>query len=715
MPITRRKFLETAGKSTALIVGYTLLPGALESRVYTGNSAALGATALNAFIKIDASNTITLFAQFPEMGQGVLDAIPMLIAEELEVDWSKIKIETGETSKVKFGDQMAGGSGSVSGSWESLRKIGATARETLIEAASRRWNVNKWECYAENGTIVHRVTMKVIPYGELVKDALKMEPPKEVSLKKKSEFRILGRAHNRKDATDKVNGKAIYGIDLKIKGMLYASVERCPLWRGTLKSFNAEESLKIPRVRRVIRSVITVFDRSRESVAVVGDNFWSVTQGRKALKVEWDFGEFHDLSTEKIFREFRAAGIAEGNVINSKGDFTTAISNATKIYSASYETPFQAHASMEPVNCIVSVKNDSVEFWGGTQAPNHVQNWLAKFAGIKPENVKVNFMLMGGSFGRKALSDYVLEAAYISREMKAPIKIVWSREDDTTQGPFRPGTLNILTAGLDKNGKVIAFQNKLIGQDIWKQRPGQESEITPWVASAAIDESYDIPNWTLNAIIRQLPVPTMWWRAVYDSTNSFGSESFIDELAVLSGSDPLGFRLSLLKKDMRKTEVLRILAAKSKWSSPKAKNEGKGIAIVSANGSICAQVVRVKSDGKKITIKKVVAVIDCGMYVNANTIKAQVEGSIIMGIGAATLHAIHFENGKAIETNFTNYALPRILDTPETEVYIVENEEKPGGIGEPSLPPLAPALANAIFDVTGQRLRILPLKLTLAK
>lgn len=695
-----------------LALGYYLPGSAKEATIMTADTAANLGIELNAFIFIDSSGKITLLNHRSEMGQGSFQVVPQMIAEELEVNLDDINIVFAPGSQTRYGSQLTGGSSTVRGAYKHLMRVGATAREMLIEAAARKWNVPRTECYAENATVIHRPSGRKLSYGELAADAAKISPPKEVQLKRRSEYKIIGKPLPRQDTPLKTNGTAQFGLDKKLPGMLYAAVERNPRFLGKVKSFDDNAARKIPGVKHVFKVQMDVFSHKREGVAVVADTLWAALEGKKALRVEWDDSGFPHHSTEQLFTLMRNSLSQPGLTQRTAGNFESYFSKAAQKIEAVYETPYQAHACMEPLNCTAHFKGDSCEIWGPIQAPDWIQSDIAMKFNLKPENVTVNMTFLGGGFGRKAFTDYTFEAVAISKEVNAPVQVVWTREDDMTQGPFRPGAVYQCKAGLTAQGRIQAFEVKMAAQNLNHQWPGADPESYNDSTTEGFLEPYfeSIPHYRFADIPLASPVPVMWWRSVYSSTNAFAFESFLDELAIASGKDPLAFRRQHLGHE-RFQLLIDKLEEVSGWKQ-RGKNAGYGAAVTECFRSIVGQVVKVsrKADGK-IKIDKVWAVIDCGWYVNPDIIRAQVEGSIVMALGAATKHETLFDEGKASLRNYDAYKMPRIHEIPEIEVYIMENEERPGGVGEPGLPPFAPALTNAIFDLTGKRIRKLPFNL----
>ena len=711
--ISRRNFIKLSGLTgTALTLGLYLPANANEAQVVTIDAAEAMGIDMNAWISIDTTGKVTITNHRSEMGQGSWQSVPQIIAEELEVDLNTVNIIFAQGNSAKYGSQVTGGSSTVRGTYKKLLNLSATAREMLIEAASKKWNVSKVDCYAENGHVIYKPMGKKFHYGELVEEASKLQPPKEVKLKLIADYKILRKPLPRQDTPMKTNGTAIFGLDKKLPGMLYAVVERNPRFQGKVKSFDDTLTKKVPGVKHVIAIKMSVFATFREGVAVVADSLWAAMEGRKALKVEWDDTGFEHVSTEQLYNRMNDdLKNKEGLSFRTKGNFTSALEKSEKKIQVVYETPYESHSCMEPLNCTAHYQKDKLEIWGPIQGPDWVQDFLSPLMGLPKEKIIVNMTFLGGGFGRKAFMDYPHEAAVISKEVNAPVQVMWTREDDTTQGPFRPGMVYQCSGGV-KDGRIAAFKAKIAGQDMDHQWPGAQKDSYLSSATEGFLEPYfdGISHYSFSDIPLDVPIPVMWWRSVYASTNGFAFESFIDELAVEASKDPLDFRRQHLGEE-RYQHLINKLEEVTGWKSRK-KNEGYGVAITECFSSIVGEVVKVsKAADGKLKIDKVWAVMDCGWYVNPDIIKAQVEGSIIMALGAATIHATHFMDGKAVEQNFNTYKMPRITDSPEIEVHIVDNEEKAGGVGEPGLPPFTPALTNAIFDLTGIRIRKLPFSL----
>ncbi len=715
--LSRRNFIKLGSISgAALTLGLyfpSVAKGKSVSEIITTEAAEKLGVDLNAWISIDSAGKVTITNHRAEMGQGSFQSVPQIIAEELEVNLDQVNIIFAQGNSAKYGSQITGGSSTIRGNYKKLLRLSATAREMLIEAAAKKWGVAKSECYAENGAVIHKATGKKYGYGELVQEASKLTPPTDVALKNRKDYKVLRKAMPRQDTPLKTNGTAIFGLDKKLPGMLYAVVERNPRFAGKVKSFDDSETKKVAGVRHVLRVTRDTFGNMYEGVAVVADNTWAALQGRKVLKVEWDDSGFEHYSTEQLYAKMKEQVKGEVISFKTKGNFNSAFAKADKKIESLYETPYESHSCMEPLNCVANVTADACEIWGPIQAPDWIQGSLAGALKLPMDKVTVNMTFLGGGFGRKAFTDYPFEAAMISKEIKAPVQVVWTREDDTTLGPFRPGMVYQCKGGLSKDGRLVAFETKMAGQNMNQQNPGADKSGYNDSTTEGLLEPYfgSISHYSFGDAPLESPIPVMWWRSVYASTNGFALESFMDEMAVESGKDPLEFRKAMLWEHPRYINLIAKLEEVSGWKK-RGKNEGYGVAITECFTSIVGEVVKVskKADGK-VKIDKVWAVMDCGWYVNPDIIQAQVEGSIIMALGAAVKHATHFANGMAVEKNFNTYQMPRITDTPEIEVHIMENDENAGGVGEPGLPPFTPALTNAIFDLTGKRIRVLPFKL----
>ncbi|HWV30051.1 MAG TPA: molybdopterin cofactor-binding domain-containing protein [Dyadobacter sp.] len=714
--ISRRNFLLQAAQSGAALTLAAYMPvnGQAASWIINPISdAALQGTELMSWISISSIGKVTLVCNRSEMGQGTFQALPQMLAEELEVVLDDVEIVFAPANPSKYGPQPQEGSFSIRGWAPRLLRAGACAREMLIETAAAEWSASKNDCYAENGTVVNRKTQEKLAYGALVEKAAKLKPPSEVILKKRSEYKIIGKPAPRKDIPLKTNGTAVFGLDKKLPGMKYAVIERSKRFRDTVKSFDDSETRKVSGVSHVFKVKRPVFSQYCEGVAVVADSLWAAMQGRKVLKVNWNDPDFELPDTTSLENQMR------GNLqkIGSHPRFETEYEQCPQKLEASYETPYQSHSCMEPLNCIADVRADSIQIWGPIQEASWIQADLSQRFNIPIDQVTVHMTFLGGGFGRKAFPDYPFEAALISKAIQAPVQVVWTREDDMTSGPFRPGAFYSLKGGLDAQGRIKAFQANTATQWIGREwsptppgPPGAASYNTGDFEGLLHPYRLGIPHYSFGGVGIHSPIPVMWWRSVYASTHGFACESFIDEMAHLAGKDPMAFRRAHLP-DPRYQALIDRMTELTAWQS-RGKNQGWGVAFTECFTGICGHAVKVMRNAEgKIRIEKVIALMDCGWYVNPDIIRAQVEGSIVMALGAATIHATTFKDGKAVQENFDTYPMPRISDIPPIEVRIMENDEKPGGVGESGLPPFAPALANAIFDLTGRRIRRLPFSL----
>ncbi|MEQ9415439.1 MAG: molybdopterin-dependent oxidoreductase, partial [Cyclobacteriaceae bacterium] len=572
--ITRRKFIQLSS-ATGAFLAIGCLPGAQgNEKLISGLVADPSKVDLNQFISIGKDNSIVLFNHRPEMGQGTYQSIPMILAEELEVNIDTIEIRQSIASRDLYGSQMVVGSRSIQSEFGKLRTMGAAARELLKQAAANHWKVNVSQCKASDGKVITE-SGKSLTYGELVEEAGKLTAPENPPLKKPSEFTIIGKSIPRKDIPLKTNGEAKFGIDISVPGMLYASIERSPVFLGKVKSFNEDAILKMPGVKYVFQTSREVFGQTREGVAVLADNYWNASQARKALKIEWDTQGLEKVSGETILMDSYEAAKNSGDELFGKGDVKAAFANAKSIHEATYETPYQAHVPMEPMNAIVSVKENEVEFWGSTQNPNGIRSFLAKTYQLSEESVKINYTFMGGGFGRRSLTDVAEEAADLSKKSGAPVKVIWTREDDQTQGPFRACSVNACRAVQDDKGKVTALEHKVIAQEIQNQTGNNMTAGRQLMGG--INTDYLIPNLSVKGVLRKHHIPISYWRAVYHSTNPFAHESFIDELAHKAKADPIQFRLDMLEHP-RYRRVLEAITEKTNWNNPKKPGTGRGVA-----------------------------------------------------------------------------------------------------------------------------------------
>ncbi|OXB03675.1 molybdopterin cofactor-binding domain-containing protein [Flavobacterium pectinovorum] len=709
---TRRNFLKLTGLGgAALCLGFYFPADGVPTLVRPSELSESDIE-LCPWIIINPSGKVTIVNHRAEMGQGSYHSVPQIVAEELEVDMKDINVIFAIGNEKKYGGQVTGGSSTIRSSYKNLLKLSATAREMLIAAAAAKWNVSVADCYAESGHVIHKPSGKKAHYGELAVAASKLSAPKEPKLKKISEYKLIRKPLKRIDTPLKTNGSLIFGLDKRIPGMLFASVERDPRYFGKVKSFDASKALKVPGVKRVFKVNMGYYEYIREGVAVIADSTWAALEGRKALKVEWDTSSFKHWSTPEIFEtQNKLLKTQEGMPLKTQGNPTEILSKKTKKLDVVYQTPYQSHVAMEPINCIAHYKKDSIEIWGPIQAPGWIQDDISKQFKIDKEKVIVNMTFLGGGFGRKAMIDYPSEAVGISKILGGPVQVVWTREDDATLGPFRPG-ISYRCEGTIADGKIEALKFRMAGQNNDHWRGGSKTEPNRSTSEGFLKPYYEsIKNLSISDVLFETTIPTSFWRSVYASTNGFAYESFIDEMAYEAGKDPMKFRREHLQEE-RCQKLIDKMEEVSGWKN-RSKNEGFGVAITECFNSTVGHVVKVsKNLHGGVKIDKVWAVMDCGWYVNPDIIHAQVEGSIVMGLGAATTHQITFKDNVVEQHNFYDYPLPRINEIPPIEVYIIDNEEDAGGVGEPGLPPFAPALTNAIFDLTGKRIRTLPFKLS---
>ena len=700
---SRRDFLKTSALAGGgLIVGFTL-PGAARLAQAAGKDAQI-----NAYLRIATDNNITVVCGLSEMGQGVHTAIPMLIAEELDADWSRVRVEQAGVDKAFvnpiFGIQATGGSTAVRGNWEPMRKAGAAARAMLIAAAAETWKVDPAECTTEKGTVLHK-SGKKLSYGQLAAKAAKLEAPKDVKLKDPSQFAILGKSGTKRlDTAAKSTGRAKYGLDVYLPGMLTAVIAFPPVPGGKAVKVDDSKAKAVRGVRQVVQIPL--------GVAVLADGYWAARMGREALGIQWDHGANASLSSEGISKQLADGAAAGGAVGRNEGDVKGA--KPAKTIEAQYEAPYLSHSCMEPLNCTAWVKKDSVEIWAGTQSQGPAQGILSQVAGVQPGQVKVNTMYLGGGFGRRFAPDPVIGATVLSKITGKPVKLVYSREDDTRGYFYRPASVTKMTGGFDASGNATLFTANVAspsimeGSHFMKLPPDGVDEFG---VEGIRDCPYDIPNLHIE-YSRQEPgnLQVWFWRSVGHSQNSFFLESFIDEMAHEAGKDPFEFRRALLSKQPRYKGALELAAEKADWGKPLPAGVHRGIAVVFSFGSWCAEVaeVSVAADGTP-TVHRVVAAVDCGMTVNPDIVKRQIESAIVYGLTAALYGKITFKDGQVQQSNFHDYRMLRINQMPKVEVHIVPSKEAPGGIGEPGTPPIAPAVANAIFAATGKRIRKLPI------
>ncbi|HMH33938.1 MAG TPA: molybdopterin cofactor-binding domain-containing protein [Puia sp.] len=707
----RRSFLRLTGFSGfGLVLGLGWKTGGQE---FIASGADATMVKLSPYIFIETSGAITIMNNMPDMGQGTFQSVPAMIAEELEVSLDQVRIVQTSGEK-EYGRQTAGGSGSIRTQYQKMRTVGASAKAILILAASQRWNVPVSSCYASNASVYHQPSGKSFTYGELAADAAKLPIPQEPALKDPKDFKIIGKKSPRGDVPLKVSGKAVYGIDVDLPGMLYASVAHCPVFNSSLISYDDADTMRIKGVKKIIKFQRALGAHKYDAVAVIADTYWAAYQGKLALKVKWDYHGNDSFDTDVYEQSLRDLANQEGQIVSNAGNFDSAYETAPVKLTAFYELPMVSHSPMEPQNCTAQWHGkDQLEIWVSSQGADRVKSDIAKNIDIPADNIKVNILFSGGGFGRRLYNDYAVEAASIARELDVPVKMIWTREEDTQLGPFRPCTFSAMKAGLADDGKPVAFQHKVISPSMGstmedkKDTSGESSSMTEGISTQA----YELPNMKNEYVFSQVHVPLAAWRSVTSSTVAFAHECFIDEMAVRAGKDPLQYRLDvLLTKPSDTKRLLEKLKEVSNWDKPLPQGWGRGVAQYEFFAGLGGYVVEVSSkDKSSVHIEKVYMVIDLGTVVNPDTVALQVEGAATMALTAAIKSAIIFKNGQTRQTNFHNYPLVRINEMPEVEVHIIaEGGPKIRGVGEPGLPPFAPALANAIFAATGKRIRKLP-------
>lgn len=697
--IGRRDFLIAGVSGSAgLVLGFYLKSKGNEAR-----SREAGTFSPNVWLQIAPDNTVRIWIAKSEMGQGVRTALAMLVAEELEADWSTIRIQQAATEKI-YGDQRTQGSSSVRTLWTPLSQAGATAREMLVTAAAQAWEVDRVACRAEKGYVVHRPTGRRMTYGELAGAAAALPIPRDVPLKKPAEYRLLGNSVPRLDSPSKINGSAIFGIDVKVPGMLYATVLRCPYIGGSVKAFDARKARAVPGVREVLRTM--------GGIAVLADSTWNALRGRSLLEVEWDQGLNASLSQDSVRKILEQSAKSPAVMARNEGDADRAIAAAHRIVESAFELPYLAHAAMEPLNCTAHVRWNGCEIWCSTQNPESVQRRAARVAMLPPAWVDVQTTLIGGGFGRRLENDMVVDAIQLSKATGKPVQVVWSREDDMQHDFYRPAAYSHMVAALDAEGQLTAWKHRLVSQSI-NSRFGSFDGPDTTSVQGANDLPYTIPNIRVDYVAAQLPMPVGYWRSVGYSLNAFFTECFMDEVAAAAGKDPCEFRLGLLRNSPRRKAVLELVAEKSNWGKVLPAGKGRGVALHTSYRTTVAQVAEVSMapDGT-VRVERVVCAIDCGQIANPDTIQAQMQGGIVFGLSAALWGDITLNDGRVLESNFDSYRVLRISEMPEVEVYVVPSVEASTGVGEVAVPPIAPAVANALFAATGKRVRRLPIMRT---
>jgi isoquinoline 1-oxidoreductase beta subunit len=713
--MTRRAFLKGSLAAAGLTIGVSVTP--FGHRLL--NASEIDSFSPNVFFKITPDNKVAIFVGNSEMGQGVLTAFAMIIAEELEADWSRVRVKQAPAAdpfkNPLIGGQVTVASASVRGFYDALRKAGAAGRAMLIKAAAETWKVPEDECKAFMGTVKHEKSGRTLTYGQLCLKAAKLEVPKDPPLKKESEFRYMGKPMPRVDAPEKVSGKAVYGLDVTLKDLHYAVIARPPAYGAKPLSYDEKAAEQIKGVQKVVPVPM--------GIAVCAKSIDAALKGRDALKVKWDKGVLPDMNNDYIEKSMSEdLNKPMVSVVNT-GDAKKAIGEAAKKIEANYFVPFVAHTTMEPMNCTAYVRDDGCDVWAPTQAQTGAQMLASKASGLPGEKVHVQTTFMGCGLGRRAKPDFVVEAVTISKAVGKPVKVMWTREEDIKYDYFRAAGSHRIEAGLDAQGQLIGWSHKLVSPSIAKEiNPGQLKDGIDWFCMWGLADrpesygwnnriQYEIPNLSIEFLVSSLPIPCGVWRSVQNGPNAFVIECFVDELAHAAGKDPLEFRLRNLKNNMRARRVLEVVAEKAGWGKAIPKGEGRGIAQHACFGSYVAQVAEISINKKDGTIKvhRVVAAVDCGPVVNPDILIAQIEGGIINSLGTVLKEEVKFANGGVKSANFDDYNVMRMSEVPEIQVHIVKSNEKIGGIGEVGVPPAAPAVANAFFNAAGVRIRRLPL------
>ncbi|MCA1404349.1 xanthine dehydrogenase family protein molybdopterin-binding subunit [Ensifer sp. IC3342] len=713
---SRRQFLIGAlAAGTGIAVGFRLLSASPAAAAET--AADNGAHSFSPYLTIDGDGKVTVLSSQFEMGQGSYNGIATLVAEELDADWSAIDVK-GAAGNIKaygnlaFGGaiQATGGSTSMASSWERYRKAGAAARAMLVAAAASEWGVDAAEITVENGILAHP-SGKSGGFGVFAAKAATMPVPADVKLKQPGDWKLIGNPElKRFDSARKANGTEQYTIDVKLPGLLTAVMIHPPLFGAKAKSFDASAA-------RAVKGVVDVVETPR-GIAVIGEHMWAAIKGREAVKVEWDDAAAEKRGTQEVMSTYRdLAKKTPAAVARKDGDAEAAFAQAAKVLEASFEFPYLAHAAMEPLNAVARMNEDgTLDVWGGHQFPDVYQRLAGEIAGIPPEKVRLNVMKSGGSFGRRAVfdGDVVVEAVYAAKAIgfRAPVKVQWTREEDMRAGRYRPAYMHTLKAGLDADGKLVAWNDHIVGQSIMAKTAFEgmvKNGVDPTSVEGASNLPYRIPNQTVGLTTTDVGVPVLWWRSVGSTHTAYAAEVFLDEVAEAAGRDPVEFRLSLLEPQSRHATVLKLAAEKAEWQKPLAEGRFRGVALAESFGSVVAEIAEVSADGNGgIKVERVVAAVDCGLAVNPDQVRAQVEGGIGFGLGAILGEEITLTDGKVDQGNFDVYTPLRIDAMPKVEVHIVPLANPPSGIGEPGVPPIGPAVANAAYKALGKRIRVMP-------
>ena len=711
-PVSRRSFIRTsAAVGGGLVVGF-YVPGA-GKRLFAQAAAPKPLPNPNSFLRIGSDESVTVLLAHSEMGQGIWTTLPMLINEELGADWSRIRVEHAPAAPAYahalFGMQMTGGSSTTYSEMDRYRQAGAAARMLLVSAAAKRWGVAEDSCRVENGWVTSGANR--LSFGALAQEAAALPAPTSVTLKDPSKWTVIGKDTRRLDTPEKISGKAVFGLDVKLPDLATAVVARSPVFGGTLKGFDDSKAKAVPGVRAVFAVP--------SGVAVVADDFWSAKKGRDALTVDWDKGPNAGLESATLLEEYLALSKTPGKTAKTEGDVDAALSRAAKRVTATYTVPYLAHAPMEPLNCTVKKTPGGCEIWTGTQFQTVDQGATSKILGIEPKNVLIHTTFLGGGFGRRAnpTSDFVSEAVHIAKGFDRPVKLVWTRDDDIRGGYYRPMAVHRIEGALDTSGTPVAWRQRIVSTSILEGTPFEAMMVKNGIDETSVEGASDspyvlaIPSHLVELHAPKKRVPVLWWRSVGHSHSAFAVESFLDEMAHAARKDPLAFRLALLSKAPRLHAALKLAAEKAGWGRPLPKGHGLGLAVHESFQSIVAEVAEVTVEKGRIRVPRVVCAVDCGTAVNPLAVRAQMESAIAFGLGAALKSRLTLKEGRVVESNFHDYDVLRMSEMPHVEVHILESHEKTGGVGEPGTPPIAPAVANALFAATGKRLRDLPLRL----
>ena len=731
---SRREFIKTSALvGSSLLVSFTF-PGC--SPVDASPMATPDGNRFipNAWIKIDPEDNITIMVNHSEMGQGVLTSLPMIVAEEMEADWNKVRSEHAPVADVyknpAFGVQATGGSTSLTSSWEILREAGASAKFLFMTVASQTWKVPVSECFAEKSVVIHKPSGKKLRYGELIASAATIKVPEEVSLKDPKDFTIIGQRFLRLDTAAKANGSAIFGVDVKIPGMLNATIVHPPVFSSQVKAINDQKALAIKGVKQVVEI--------KNGVAVVADTFWQAKMGADALEIEWNVSETVSISSDSLRKRWLEKVKEEGKTRYEIGDVDDWLGKGLKTVEAVYELPFQAHATQEPMSCTADVRSDGCDIYAPTQGQGPAHALAVMMTGLDSDSVKVHTTFLGGGFGRKSDVDYIAEAVEISMKVGKPIKLIWTREEDMQHDSYRPASVNAMTAVLDENKQLVAWRHRIVGPDqmLYVIPPMLPAIMPGWVpnfvkswAISLITGSigkkllagrmltggagplpYNIPNVKLEYVYDDPGIPVGFWRSVANSSNGFVVDAFLDEVALAVGKDPLDIRLELLSDNPRLKNVLEQAADRAGWGKKLSAGHYQGLASHDFHHTLVAMVAEISiNDAGEVKVHRVVCAVDCGTVVNPKTVELQIESGIVFGLTATLKSSISIKDGRVQQSNFDDFPVLRMEDMPEVEVIIVQNQEKPTGIGEVGVPPIAPAIANAIFAATGKRLRKIPI------